>query len=76
MLVKRNNKIIDDGVNLMYDSTTDTLDMVSNNLDKLGEVPVVGKASGRFRKRVTSITKPISRLLKGRKKKNPEGESG
>ena len=76
MLVKRNNKVIDAGVNLMYDSTTDTLDTVNDSLDRLGKVPVVGKASSKLRRRVTSYTKPTSRLLKGRKKKNPEGESG
>ena len=68
MLIKRDNRWVEDGTDLVLDGTVKTLDYL-DNLERLEEVPVLREVSSKSRKRITSITKPISRLLKGRKKK-------
>ena len=68
MLIKRNT--FDDFSDRTLEGTASSLDFIEDGVNKLDEVPIVGVVSKRSRKRVTSFTNPIKRLLRLRKKKN------
>lgn len=63
MWIKRKKKRKIDIAN----ETANTLEFVETNVNKLGEVPVVGVASEKMRKRVVGYTNPLKRLIKKKK---------
>lgn len=69
MWIKR-RKQLDSGISKLGEGTANTLDYVENTVNSLGDVPVVGTASERMRKRVTGYTNPLKRMIRRKKKKS------